>query len=126
MNETDLDHIWKTLSDPTRRGILEFLREGSKTTTEIVDHFPDLTRFNVMKHLDVLRNVELVLTKEDGRKRINSLNSEPLGRVQSEWFQGFSNESNKKSVDRKNLNEERPRRISKLKEKKDFGWKRYD
>ncbi|HTK38950.1 MAG TPA: ArsR family transcriptional regulator [Pyrinomonadaceae bacterium] len=44
----DLDQTWKALSDPTRRAILDLLRKGSKTTTEIVETFPDMTRFAVM------------------------------------------------------------------------------
>ena len=59
----DLDQIWKALADPTRRTILDFLRAGPRKTTEIVDQFPDLSRFAVMKHLDVLRQAALVLTR---------------------------------------------------------------
>jgi len=51
----ELDIVWKALSDPTRRAILDLLRDGPRTTTEIVESFPQLTRFGVMKHLDVLR-----------------------------------------------------------------------
>ena len=70
----DLDVVWKALSDPTRRAVLDLLRGGSKTTTEIVDMFPGMTRFAVMKHIEVLRNAGLVNTREEGRQRINSLN----------------------------------------------------
>ena len=58
MNEAapdPLDDVWKALSDPTRRRILDLLRNGPRRTTEIVEAFPRLTRFGVMKHLDVLR-----------------------------------------------------------------------
>jgi len=51
----DLDGVWKALSDPTRRAILDLLRRGPRTTTAIVEAFPRLTRFGVMKHIDVLR-----------------------------------------------------------------------
>ena len=47
-----LDPVWKALADPTRRSILDLLRDRPLTTTEIVDAFPHLTRFGVMKHLD--------------------------------------------------------------------------
>ena len=40
--------------------------------------FPDLSRFAVMKHIDVLREAGLILTKAEGRKRINSLNVIPI------------------------------------------------
>ncbi|MGH9949968.1 MAG: ArsR/SmtB family transcription factor, partial [Pyrinomonadaceae bacterium] len=48
----DLDPVWKALSDPTRRAILDLLRKGPKITTEIVEAFPDMTRQAVMKHID--------------------------------------------------------------------------
>ena len=68
-----MDTVWKALSDPTRRAILDLLRQGPRMTTEIVDSFPEMTRFGVMKHLDVLRNAGLVNTREQGRQRVNSL-----------------------------------------------------
>ena len=74
----DLDQIWKALADETRRTILDFLRSGPKPTTAIVEQFPDLSRFAVMKHLDVLRQAALVVTREEGRQRINSLNAVPI------------------------------------------------
>jgi DNA-binding transcriptional ArsR family regulator len=87
----DLDHIWKALADETRRTILDFLRNGPRTTTEIVEQFPDLSRFAVMKHLDVLRQAALVLTREDGRQRINSLNAVPIRMVYERWVSNFEN-----------------------------------
>jgi DNA-binding transcriptional ArsR family regulator len=81
----DLDPVWKALSDPTRRTILDLLRRGAKTTTEIVESFPDMTRHAVMKHIDVLREVGLVNTREDGRRRINSLNVVPIRQIYERW-----------------------------------------
>src|SRR5712671_788833 len=85
----DLDPVWKALSDPTRRTILDLLRRGAKTTTEIVDSFPDMTRHAVMKHIDVLRVVGLVNTREDGRRRINSLNVVPIRQIYERWVGPF-------------------------------------
>ena len=86
----DLDNIWKALSDPTRRTILDLLRKGPKTTTQIVDAFPDMTRFAVMKHLDVLRDARLVNTREDGRRRVNSLNAVPIRQIYERWMGPFA------------------------------------
>ena len=47
----ELDKVWKALSDATRRSILDLLRGGPKTTTEIVAEFPDMTRFAVMSEM---------------------------------------------------------------------------
>lgn len=85
----NLDPVWKALSDPTRRGILDFLRDRSRTTTEIVDSFPHLTRFGVMKHLEVLRNANLVSTLEVGRQRVNSLNVVPIRQIYERWVGPF-------------------------------------
>ena len=88
MNE-DLDQIWKALADETRRTILDFLRSGPKPTTAIVEQFPDLSRFAVMKHLDVLRQAALVLTREEGRQRINSLNAVPIRMIYERWVTNY-------------------------------------
>ena len=85
----DLDPVWKALSDPTRRAILDFLRDRPRTTTEIVETFPHLTRFGVMKHLDVLRGAHLVHTREDGRQRVNSLNVLPIRQIYERWVGPF-------------------------------------
>jgi DNA-binding transcriptional ArsR family regulator len=82
----DLDPIWKALADPTRREILDMLRDGPRSTTEIVRAFSRLSRFGVMKHLDVLREVGLVRTRTDGRRRINSLNAAPLRQIIERWI----------------------------------------
>jgi DNA-binding transcriptional ArsR family regulator len=86
----DLDPVWKALSDPTRRTILDLLRPGAKTTTEIVDSFPDMTRHAVMKHIDVLRAVGLINTREEGRRRINSLNVVPIRQIYERWVGPFA------------------------------------
>ncbi len=85
----DLDPIWKALADETRRTILDFLRSGPKPTTAIVEQFPGLSRFAVMKHLDVLRQAALVLTREEGRQRINSLNAVPIRMIYERWVSSF-------------------------------------
>jgi DNA-binding transcriptional ArsR family regulator len=85
----DLDPVWKALSDPTRRAILDVLRQGPRTTTEIVDAFPHLTRFGVMKHIDVLREAGLVETREEGRQRVNSLNVAPIRQIYERWVGRF-------------------------------------
>jgi DNA-binding transcriptional ArsR family regulator len=85
----ELDPVWKALSDPTRRAILDFLRQRPRTTTEIVEEFPHLTRFGVMKHLDVLRQAHLVQTREAGRQRVNSLNVVPIRQIYERWVGPF-------------------------------------
>ena len=87
--KNDLDQIWKALADETRRTILDFLRAGPKPTTAIVEQFPELSRFAVMKHLDVLRQAALVVTREEGRQRINSLNAVPIRMIYERWVNNY-------------------------------------
>lgn len=89
MKQDDLDAVWKALSDPTRRAILDVLRQGPRTTTEIVEAFPHLTRFGVMKHIDVLREADLIETREEGRQRVNSLNVVPIRQIYERWVGKF-------------------------------------
>jgi DNA-binding transcriptional ArsR family regulator len=86
----DLDLVWKALADETRRSILDCLRDGPKRTTEIVERFPELTRFGVMKHLQVLREAGLVMTREQGRTCINSLNAVPIRLIYERWVSKFA------------------------------------
>jgi DNA-binding transcriptional ArsR family regulator len=88
-DEEELDLVWKALSDATRRAILDFLRERPRTTTEVVGTFPHLSRFGVMKHLDVLRHAHLVQTREAGRQRVNSLNVVPILQIYERWVGPF-------------------------------------
>src|SRR5580700_8976507 len=85
----DLDGVWKALSDSTRRSILDLLRGGPRTTTEIVGAFPHLTRFGVMKHIEVLREAGLIHTREERRQRINSLNVVPIRQIYERWVGRF-------------------------------------
>jgi DNA-binding transcriptional ArsR family regulator len=85
----ELDPVWKALSDRTRRAILDLLRDRPRTTTQIVDSFPRLSRFGVMKHIDVLRDSGLIQTRELGRQRMNSLNAVPIRRMYERWVSRF-------------------------------------
>jgi DNA-binding transcriptional ArsR family regulator len=88
----DLDPVWKALADPTRRGILDLLRGGPRTTSEIVERIPKLSRFGVMKHVAVLRDAGLVQTREDGRSVINTLNVVPIRLIYERWVSGYQDQ----------------------------------
>jgi len=106
----DLDPVWKALSDPTRRAILDLLRKGPCTTTEIVAEFPSLTRFGVMKHLTVLRDAGLVQSKWEGRRNINSLNAVPIRMIYERWVSGYQDLWASKLVSLKKSLEEKPKK----------------
>lgn len=87
--DDSLDIVWKALADPTRRQILDMLRERPRRTTEIVEAFPQLSRFGVMKHIDVLKSANLVLVRAEGRTRINSLNVVPIRMIYERWVSNY-------------------------------------
>ncbi len=90
MNQEDeLTPIWKALSDPTRRTILDLLKEHPCTTGQVCDAFDGLSRFAVMKHLSVLEEAGLVVIRPHGRERWNHLNAVPLQQIYERWLRPY-------------------------------------
>jgi DNA-binding transcriptional ArsR family regulator len=85
----DLEQVWKALADPTRRTILDLLRQKPRNTSEIVERIPGLSRFGVMKHMAVLRDAGLVQTREEGRSVVNSLNVVPIRLIYERWVSNY-------------------------------------
>lgn len=88
MDDT-LDQVFRALSDPTRRRVLDLLRERPRTTGELVQGFPELSRFAVMKHLGVLVAAGLVVVRKEGRRRWNHLNAVPLRMMYERWVSRY-------------------------------------
>lgn len=87
------DLIWKALADPTRRHLLDLLRDRPQTTGALTVHFaPGLSRFAVMKHLQVLQQANLVLVRQQGRERWHSLNAVPLRQVYERWVSQYGSD----------------------------------
>lgn len=84
------DDVWRALADPTRRALLDLLRDAPRTTGELAAAFPDVTRFAVMKHLGVLVDGGLVVVRRRGRERWNHLNAVPLRRAYERWMAPFA------------------------------------
>jgi DNA-binding transcriptional ArsR family regulator len=72
-----MDGSYKALADPTRRRILEMLREGDLTAGDIAAEF-DMAWASVSHHLNVLKNADLVLAKREGQNIRYSLNTTVL------------------------------------------------
>ena len=75
---------WKALSDPTRRRILDLLSVGPLITGGVADEF-DISRIAVMKHLEVLAEAGLVLSRKRGRERWHYVNLAPVMRLHERW-----------------------------------------
>ena len=86
----ELEDVWRALSNPTRRAILDLLRPGPRTTGELADEFPDLSRFAIMQHLGVLEEAELVIPRRDGRRRYNYLNPVPIQQIHDRWVSRYT------------------------------------
>lgn len=80
-----MQEVWRALSNPVRRQVLDLLRDGPRTTGELSRHFPRLSRFTVMQHLSVLEEAELVVVRREGRRRYNYLNPVPIQLVYDRW-----------------------------------------
>src|SRR5499427_1223733 len=82
--EGDTGPLWRALADPTRRQILDLLRQRPLITGEIAAWFP-ISRIAVMRHLDVLSQAGLVTSRKRGRQRWHYLNTVPLQELHRRW-----------------------------------------
>jgi DNA-binding transcriptional ArsR family regulator len=74
---TDADAVFRAVSDPTRRAILELLRADERTAGDLAAPF-SMSRPAISQHLKVLRDAELVSVRSEGRVRVYRLNPLPL------------------------------------------------
>ena len=81
------DQLWRAVADPTRRRLIELLRDGPRTTGELCRAF-STTRFAVMKHLGVLARSGVIAVRRSGRQRWNVLDLERLGSLERRWEAG--------------------------------------
>jgi DNA-binding transcriptional ArsR family regulator len=75
------------LADPTRRAVLDLLRQGSQPAGRIASAFP-VSRPAISKHLRILRRAHLVEQRREGRHRFYHLNPDPLKAVDS-WLEQY-------------------------------------
>ena len=80
------DKVFKALADHTRRYLLDrlFKRDGC-TLTELESELA-MTRFGVMKHLRVLEDAGLVVTRRSGREKRHYLNPVPIRLIHDRWI----------------------------------------
>ena len=82
--------MFKALADPTRRFLLDllFARDG-RTLTELESEL-EMTRFGVMKHLRVLEDAGLVVTRRSGREKLHFLNPVPIRLIHDRWIDKYT------------------------------------
>jgi DNA-binding transcriptional ArsR family regulator len=95
-----VDPVFKALADVTRRGILDalFERDG-QSLTALGERFPSMTRFGVMKHLEVLTAANLVTTHKSGRQRLHYLNPVPIQQIADRWISKYAQPFTRALVD---------------------------
>ena len=85
-----MDDVFKALADPTRRALLdELFKEDGQTLTALESRLP-MTRFGVMKHLKVLEEANLVVTRRRGREKLHFLNVVPIRLVHDRWVSKYA------------------------------------
>jgi DNA-binding transcriptional ArsR family regulator len=102
----DDDRVFKALADPTRRHLLDqlFERDG-RTLTELESDLR-MTRFGVMKHLRVLEEAGLVVTRRVGREKHHYLNAVPIRVIHDRWIDKYTERVVSALLDLKNDLEE--------------------
>jgi len=78
---------YAALAEPSRRQILDLLRERERSVNELVDHV-GLSQPGVYKHLKVLREAGLVAVRPDGKRRFYGLRGAPLAEV-ADWLEPY-------------------------------------
>jgi DNA-binding transcriptional ArsR family regulator len=86
----DDDSVFKALADPTRRSLLDRLFERDGRTLSELESGQDMTRFGVMKHLRVLEDAGLVVTRKQGREKLHFLNPVPIRLIHDRWIDKYT------------------------------------
>ena len=86
---TDDDRVFKALADPTRRFLLDLLFQRDGRTLNDLESGLAMTRFGVMKHLRVLEDAGLVITRRSGREKLHFLNPVPIRMIHDRWIDKY-------------------------------------
>ena len=98
----DDDLVFKALADPTRRFLLDLLFERDGRTLTELETQVDMTRFGVMKHLKLLEEAGLVVTRKEGREKRHFLNPVPIRQIHDRWIDKYTEHQVTALLDLKN------------------------
>ena len=101
-DDDDLGSVFRALADPSRRFLLDllFARDG-RTLSELESEL-SMTRFGVMKHLKVLEDAGLVVTRRSGREKLHFLNPVPIRLIHDRWIDKYTERNVTALLDLKN------------------------
>jgi uncharacterized protein YndB with AHSA1/START domain/DNA-binding transcriptional ArsR family regulator len=85
-----MDEVFKALADPTRRSLLDELFEQDGQSLSALERRLPMTRFGVMKHLRVLEEAGLIVTRRSGREKLHFLNPVPIRLVHDRWVSKYA------------------------------------
>jgi uncharacterized protein YndB with AHSA1/START domain/DNA-binding transcriptional ArsR family regulator len=85
-----MDEVFKAMADPTRRSLLDALFVQDGQSLSALQACLPMTRFGVMKHLKVLEEAHLVVTRKRGREKLHFLNPVPIRLVHDRWVSKYA------------------------------------
>jgi len=85
-----MDEVFRALADPTRRGLLDELYRSDGQTLSALEGRLEMSRFGVMKHLAVLVDAGLIVTRRRGREKLHFLNPVPIRLVHDRWVSKYA------------------------------------
>ncbi len=86
----DEDKVFKALGDSTRRFLLDLLFSHDGRTLGELESELTMTRFGVMKHLRVLEEAGLIVTRRSGREKLHFLNAVPIRLIHDRWIDKYT------------------------------------
>ncbi|HYP09666.1 MAG TPA: SRPBCC domain-containing protein [Bryobacteraceae bacterium] len=85
-----MDDVFRALADPTRRSLLdELFKNDGQTLSQLEERLP-MTRFGVMKHLKLLEEASLVVSRRRGREKLHYLNAVPIRLLHDRWVSKYA------------------------------------
>jgi DNA-binding transcriptional ArsR family regulator/uncharacterized protein YndB with AHSA1/START domain len=103
-----MDEVFKALSDPSRRSLLDSLnRRNGQTLSELCTGL-DMARQSVSKHLAVLEGANLVTTVRRGREKLHFVNAEPINAIADRWINHYDRQRAEALADLKTALEHNP------------------
>ncbi|MEM7166804.1 MAG: helix-turn-helix transcriptional regulator [Planctomycetota bacterium] len=109
MKEQALDQLLAALSHTARRRILDLVMEAPGISVKALTTHFDVSRIQVLKHLDALETVDLILSKKEGRTRHLFFNPIPIQQLHDRWTTKYSAFWSERMVDIKSRVEGRIR-----------------
>ncbi|MBC8025120.1 MAG: helix-turn-helix transcriptional regulator [Steroidobacteraceae bacterium] len=106
----DEDLVFKALGDTSRRFLLDLLHKRDGQTLGELEWELEMTRFGVMKHLKVLEEAGLVITRWRGREKLHFLNAVPIRLIHDRWIDKYREHEVSVLADLKQSLEKNPER----------------